>query len=50
MMKLPLRVFHFTDNASDLGLYNSSAFSSTTAMEDFVQWGAGGQGRESVAV
>lgn len=42
--------FSLNNNASDLGLYNSSAFSSTTAMEDFVQWGAGGQGRESVAV
>ncbi|MEL6698783.1 MAG: T9SS type A sorting domain-containing protein [Bacteroidota bacterium] len=36
--------------SSDLGIYNSSSFGSSTAMEDFVQWGAGGQGRESVAV
>ncbi len=36
--------------ASDLGLYNSSTFSSTTAMQDFVQWGSAGNGRESVAV
>ena len=42
--------FSLTDAASDLGLYNSGAFSSSTAMQDFVQWGAGGQGRESVAV
>jgi len=42
--------FSLTDAASDLGLYNSSTFGSTTAMKDFVQWGAGGQGRESVAV
>lgn len=38
------------NNASDLGIYSSSAFSSATAMQDFVQWGTGGQGRESVAV
>ena len=25
--------------SSDLGLYNSSSFATTTAMEDFVQWG-----------
>lgn len=42
--------FSLNDNASDLGLYNSSAFGLTSAMQDFVQWGAGGQGRESVAV
>ena len=42
--------FSLNDTSSDLGLYNSSAFASSTAMQDFVQWGAGGQGRESVAV
>jgi hypothetical protein len=36
--------------SSDLGLYNASSFGSTTAMEDFLQWGAGGIGRENVAV
>lgn len=37
--------------ASDLGLYlPTGAFTSTTAMLDFVQWGSGGNGRESVAV
>lgn len=36
--------------ASDLGLYNTSSFGSTAAMEDFVQWGSGGNGRENVAV
>ena len=38
--------------SSDLGLYNSSSFSSTTAMEDFVQWGASfvASGREGTAV
>ena len=35
---------------SDLGLYEASgSFGSTTAMIDFVQWGSGGHGRESVA-
>ncbi|NBC57864.1 MAG: T9SS type A sorting domain-containing protein [Bacteroidetes bacterium] len=42
--------FSLNDSSSDLGLYNSNSFGSSTAMEDFVQWGAGGQGRESVAV
>ncbi len=38
------------DTSADLGLYNSATFASTSAMEDFVQWGAAGLGRESVAV
>ena len=43
--------FSLNDTSSDLGLYNvGGSFGSSTAMEDFVQWGAGGQGRESVAV
>jgi hypothetical protein len=42
--------FSLNDSSSDLGLYNSSSFGSSTAMQDFVQWGAGGQGRENVAV
>ncbi|MFN0126655.1 MAG: hypothetical protein ACKV19_08225 [Verrucomicrobiales bacterium] len=39
----------FNLTSSDLGLYNSSTFSSPAAMQDFVQWGAGGIGREGVA-
>ncbi|MFQ5631158.1 MAG: T9SS type A sorting domain-containing protein [bacterium] len=35
--------------SSDLGLYSSSVFASSSAMEDFVQWGSSGIGRESVA-
>jgi len=38
------------NSAADLGLYNSGNFSSASAMEDFVQWGSGGIGRENVAV
>ena len=41
---------NFNQTASDLGLYNSSNFGSAAAMQDFVQWGSGGNGRESVAV
>ncbi|MCZ6821001.1 MAG: T9SS type A sorting domain-containing protein [Calditrichaeota bacterium] len=37
------------DQSADLGLYNTNSFASTSAMEDFVQWGGSGQGRESVA-
>ena len=36
--------------SSDMGLYDSSSFGSSSAMKDFVQWGGGGIGRESVAV
>ncbi len=36
--------------SSDIGLYRSSLFGSSTDMEDFVQYGAAGIGRESVAV
>ncbi len=40
----------FNTTASDLGLYlPSGAFSSSAAMVDFFQYGAGGQGRENVA-
>lgn len=42
--------FSLNNSASDLGLYNSASFGSATAMEDFVQWGGGGLGRENVAV
>ena len=38
------------DLDADLGLYNSSSFTSPTAMQDFLQWGDAGNGRESVAV
>ncbi|WP_420319290.1 T9SS type A sorting domain-containing protein [Ekhidna sp.] len=38
-------------NEADLGLYlPSGSFGSSSAMVDFVQWGSGGHGRESVAV
>ncbi|MFK7781677.1 T9SS type A sorting domain-containing protein [Psychroserpens sp.] len=36
--------------SSDLGLYTTPSFSSSAAMEDFMQYGAGGIGRENVAV
>ena len=42
-----------TDLAADLGLYNTNIFASTTAMEDFTQWGGSfvfPNGRENVAV
>ena len=35
---------------SDLCLYNTNSFTDTIAMQDFTQWGSGGNGRESVAV
>ncbi len=34
----------------EFGLYNTNAFTSTAAMEDYVQWGASGHQREVVAV
>jgi len=40
-------------SAADLGLYNTNSFNSTTAMEDFTQWGGSFDfpaGRENVAV
>ena len=47
---LALSITFLNDSSADLGLYTSSSFSSSSAMEDFVQWGSSGQGRESVAV
>ena len=47
---LALSGMSLNDSNADLGLYTSGNFSSSSAMEDFVQWGSGGQGRESVAV
>ena len=41
---------NFNQTSSDLCLYNSGSFGTTTAMEDFIQWGASGIGRENVAV
>lgn len=41
---------NLNDSSADLGLYNSGSFASSSAMQDFVQWGGSGQGRESVAV
>jgi len=38
------------NTAADLGLYSSASFASSTAMQDFTQWGSGGNGRENVAV
>ncbi|MFM7104877.1 MAG: hypothetical protein ACKOW8_05085, partial [Flavobacteriales bacterium] len=41
----------FLETASDLGLYlPSGSFGSAANMVDFMQYGAGGQGRENVAV
>lgn len=37
------------NTAADLGLYNTNSFGSASAMEDFLQWGSAGNGRESVA-
>ena len=34
---------------ADLGLYIDNSFGNAASMVDFVQWGAGGNGRESVA-
>lgn len=42
-------VSSLNQTSSDLGLYNSSAFGTTTAMQDFLEWGGAGLGRESVA-
>ena len=39
----------FNQTSSDLCLYSSTNFGSTTDMQDFIQWGGGGIGRESVA-
>lgn len=41
--------YDINDEAADMGLYNSNAFTSTTAMQDFVQWGSGNNGRIAVA-
>ncbi len=41
----------FNTTASDVGLFlPTGAFSSASAMSDFMQYGAGGQGRENVAM
>ena len=42
--------FNLNNTSSDLGLFDTPAFSSTSAMQDFMQYGAGGIGRENVAV
>lgn len=34
----------------EMGLYTSNLFANSAAIVDYVQWGAGGHGRESVAV
>ncbi|MFM9986271.1 MAG: lamin tail domain-containing protein [Flavobacteriales bacterium] len=40
----------FSDNMDDMGLYISANFSDPNSMVDFIEWGAGDQGREDVAV
>ena len=42
--------FPLNNSVADLGLYETNTFGSASAMQDFVQWGSGGNGRESVAV
>ena len=42
--------YDMPDEQGGLGLYNSDAFTSSDALVDFVQWGAGGSAREDVAV
>ena len=37
-------------SASDISFYFNSTFTSSSSIRDFVQWGSGGNGRESVAV
>jgi len=47
---LVLDIQPLNNSAADLGLYNSGGnFDSTSAMEDYVQWGSGGNGGEMVA-
>jgi len=41
---------NFNNASADLGLYSTNSFADPNSMVDFVQWGAGGLGRESVAV
>ncbi|WP_162843302.1 T9SS type A sorting domain-containing protein [Ichthyenterobacterium magnum] len=42
---------YLNDTAADLGLYLATgSFGDATRMVDFMQWGSGGNGRESVAV
>ncbi|MEM9935267.1 MAG: hypothetical protein AAF824_16695, partial [Bacteroidota bacterium] len=47
---LVIEGFSLQDQSADLGLYESPSFGSSSAIEDFVQWGGAGIGRESVAV
>ncbi len=42
--------FNLNDQSGDIGLYSSASFGNPDAMQHFVQYGAGGIGRESVAV
>ena len=42
--------YPLNNDSADLGLYNSSSFGSSAAMQSFVQWGGSGIGREGVAV
>lgn len=43
-------VHEAADNAGAVGLYNTNAFASANAIRSFVQWGAAGNARETVAV
>ena len=47
---LALSGISLDDSSADLGLYTIGDFASSSAMEDYVQWGSSGQARESVAV
>ena len=41
--------YSLADTEADLGLYENGAFSSSSDMRDFLQWGSAGNGRENVA-
>lgn len=47
---LTMTTIDFLDASADVGFYNSPSFGLSTAMEDFMQYGGGGIGREGVAV
>ena len=47
---LRMNSLNFNVTSSDIGFYSSPSFSSAAAMEDFMQYGGGGIGRENVAV
>ena len=47
--EVSLSGFAIDDVAADFGLYVDGSFGSSDSMVDFIQWGSGGNGRESVA-